>query len=117
MAYGDRQDGSSRVVSIVFVVIIHALLLFVLVNGLAPNLVQNVKEGITSVVIEPPPPPPPPEEIPPPPPARPDAGGGAAAGVQSAAHRPATSTADSARGAGTAAGGASGTDDPGDPDL
>jgi len=76
MAYADQQQmSSSKIVSIVLVVIIHALLGYALVTGLAYSAVKKVASQLDMIDIqeelpeepEEPPPPPPDQPIEPPP--------------------------------------------------
>ena len=67
MAYGDRVDPTSRVVSLVLVGIVTALLGWLLISGMAIQAVKQIAEKVNAVNVEEPPPPPP-EEPPPPPP-------------------------------------------------
>ena len=71
MAYADQQMGGNRVVSIVIVALIHVVIGYLLISGLAISAVKQVVERVTTVDIEEPPPPP--EEPPPPPPEQPTA--------------------------------------------
>ncbi|RHW17909.1 energy transducer TonB [Sphingomonas gilva] len=66
MAYADRNQGSSRIVAIVIVALIHAVLGYVLITGLAYNVVKKVAEDLNTFDVKEEPPPP--EEEPPPPP-------------------------------------------------
>lgn len=75
MAYGDSVDPKSRVVSVVLVGIITFLLGWLLVSGLAINVVKQVAKKLDVMDVqeppppeEPPPPPPPDNKLPPPPP-------------------------------------------------
>lgn len=75
MAYGDSVDPKSRVISIVLVGTITFLLGWLLVSGLAINVVKKVAEKLDVIDVaeevppeEPPPPPPPPDQPLPPPP-------------------------------------------------
>lgn len=75
MAYLDQRMGAGRVTSIIMVAILHALLGYALVTGMAYQVVKKVAEDLKTFDVneEPPPPeekpPPPPEkiDIPPPP--------------------------------------------------
>jgi len=76
MAYADQEMSSSRMVSIVIVVAIHAFLGYALVTGLAHSAVKKVAEQLEMIDVkedepppeeEPPPPPPPEKRIEPPP--------------------------------------------------
>ena len=65
------KDQSKRYTGIIFVVLLHALLGYVLVSGLARKGLEIIKKPLEAVVIQeviipPPPPPPPPKEIKPP---------------------------------------------------
>lgn len=66
MAYADRNQGSSRIVAIIIVALVHAVLGYVLITGLAYNVVKKVAEDLNTFDVEEEPPPP--EEEPPPPP-------------------------------------------------
>ena len=76
--YRIRQRKPSRLwISLGFVALLHALLLWAISAGLAHKFVQVVKGPVEAVLLEetkpdippPPPPPPPPKNLPPPPPA------------------------------------------------
>ncbi|MHA7820435.1 MAG: energy transducer TonB [Erythrobacter sp.] len=79
MAYADQQMGGNKMVSIVIVAIIHVLIGYLLISGLAISAVQEVVERVTTVDIEEPEeppeepdePPPPEQETAPPPPVAP----------------------------------------------
>lgn len=80
MAYADQEMSGSRVVSIVIVALIHLVIGYLLVTGLAISAVKNVVQRVTTVDIdepepeeEEPPPPPPDQEVAPPPPVAPPA--------------------------------------------
>jgi len=69
-SYGTR-DPSSRVKGIVIVVVLHALIGYALVSGMARKGLDLIKKPLEAVVIQeviipPPPPPPPPKKIEPP---------------------------------------------------
>ena len=66
MAYADRSQSGSRVVAIVIVALIHAVIGYAFVTGLAYQYVKKVQENLSTFEVEEPPPPP--EEVPPPPP-------------------------------------------------
>lgn len=75
MAYADQQMSGNKIVAIVIVALIHIVVGYTLVTGLAYSAVKQVVERVTTVDIEEPepepeeePPPPPPEEITAPPP-------------------------------------------------
>jgi len=66
MAYADQSMSSRRIVAIVIVALLHALLGYAFVTGLAYNVVKKVAQDLkTFDVAEEAPPP---EELPPPPP-------------------------------------------------
>ncbi|GAB5486870.1 MAG: hypothetical protein Pars2KO_04400 [Parasphingorhabdus sp.] len=71
MAYADQQMSSSKMVSIVLVIIIHALFGYALVTGLAYDAVKKVATQLDVIDIEEEEPPEEPEEPPPPPPDQP----------------------------------------------
>lgn len=69
MAYADQSMSGNKIVAIIIVGLIHLLVGYALVTGLAYSAVQKAIERVTTVNIEEPepedePPPPPPEEIP-----------------------------------------------------
>jgi len=70
MDYARRQRNPSRhIVGISIVILIHALVIWAMVTGLARQAIQVIKKPITATIIEevkpppPPPPPPPPKKI------------------------------------------------------
>jgi protein TonB len=65
MAYADNKMSSGRITAIVIVAILHALLGYAFVTGLAYNVVKKVAADLKTFDVEEPPPP---EEKPPPPP-------------------------------------------------
>ncbi len=65
MSYVDQGMTRGRVYAIIFVAILHALLGFAIVTGLAGNFVKQVQEDLKTFDVEEEPPPP--EEEPPPP--------------------------------------------------
>jgi protein TonB len=74
MAYADQQMSGNRVTAIIIVAVIHIVVGYALVTGLAYRAVQNVVEKVTTIDIkeevkkeEPPPPPPKKLDVPPPP--------------------------------------------------
>jgi protein TonB len=69
MAYADQSASSSRIVAIIIVVLIHALLGYAFVTGLAYNVVKKAAEDLNVFDVQDEPPPP--EEPPPPPPDKP----------------------------------------------
>ena len=66
MAYADRNMSSNRIVALVVVALIHAVIGYAFVTGLAYQYVKKAQEKLTTFEVEEPPPPP--EEVPPPPP-------------------------------------------------
>jgi protein TonB len=71
MSYAQRKEISgNRTVAIVIVALVHALLGYAIVTGLAFNVVKKVAEDLKTFDVEEEPPPP--EEEPPPPPDMPD---------------------------------------------
>ncbi|MCY7340151.1 MAG: energy transducer TonB [Sphingomonas bacterium] len=67
MSYANRKEmGSNRTVAIIIVALIHVGLGYVLVSGLAYNVVKQAAEDLKTFDVEDEPPPPP-EEPPPPP--------------------------------------------------
>jgi protein TonB len=75
-----QRDPTRHLIGITFVIVLHALILWAMVSGLARKAVQVINKPITATIIEeikappPPPPPPPPKkmvEAPPPPSALP----------------------------------------------
>jgi periplasmic protein TonB len=80
MAYADQEMSGSRIVSIVIVALIHVIVGYLLISGLAISAVKEVVQRVTTVDIEEPepeeeepPPPPPDQEVAPPPPVAPPA--------------------------------------------
>lgn len=71
MAYADQEMSGSRVVAIIIVALIHVVIGYALITGLAYSAVQQVVERVTTVDIDEPPPPEE-EEEPPPPEPQPD---------------------------------------------
>ena len=70
MDYARRQrDPTRHLLGIAFVVLLHALVIYALVTGLARKVVEVIKKPIDATIIEeikappPPPPPPPPKKI------------------------------------------------------
>ena len=72
MAYADQKMSGGKITALVIVALIHALLGYALVTGLALSVVKKAAEKLNTFDVEEPPPPPPPEEPPPPPPEQPD---------------------------------------------
>lgn len=66
MAYADQQLSGNRIVAIIIVALIHIVIGYTLVTGLAYSAAQQLIERVTTVDIEEPPPPE--EDVPPPPP-------------------------------------------------
>jgi protein TonB len=71
MAYADQEMSSSKIVSIVLVVIIHLLFGYALVTGLAYEAVTKVASQLDMIDIQEEEPPEEPDEPPPPPPDKP----------------------------------------------
>jgi protein TonB len=69
MSYAEFQGRKKHPVGLIVVVVMHVLLGWALVNGLARKIVEVVKAPIETKIIDEvkPPPPPPPENLPPPP--------------------------------------------------
>ncbi|MEA3050626.1 MAG: periplasmic protein TonB [Sphingomonadales bacterium] len=65
MAYADNKMSSGRITAIVIVAIIHAILGYAFVTGLAYNVVKKVAADLKTFNVDEPPPP---DEKPPPPP-------------------------------------------------
>ncbi len=81
-----QRDPTRHLIGIAFVILLHALIVYGMVTGLARHAIEVIKKPITATIIEeikipppPPPPPPPPKRIveppkveaPPPPPIQP----------------------------------------------
>ncbi|HWH18691.1 MAG TPA: energy transducer TonB, partial [Allosphingosinicella sp.] len=66
MAYADQKMSQGRITAIIIVALLHALLGYAFVTGLAYNVVKKVAEDLKTFDVEEEPPPP--EEEPPPPP-------------------------------------------------
>jgi protein TonB len=62
-----QRDPTKHVIGIGFVILIHALIIYALVTGLARKAVEVIKKPLTATIVEeikaPPPPPPPPKKI------------------------------------------------------
>ncbi len=78
MAYADQEMNGNRITSLVIVALIHVVIGYALISGLAISAVKQVVQRVTTVDIEEPepepeelPPPPPEQEIAPPPPVAP----------------------------------------------
>jgi protein TonB len=72
MAYADQQLSGNRLTAIIIVALIHIVVGYALVSGLAYSAAQKIMKKVTTVDIKqeeepPPPPPPPPKDAPPPP--------------------------------------------------
>lgn len=67
MSYADQKMSGNKVVAIVIVALIHAVLGYAFVTGLAFQYVKKVSEKLNTFDVEEPPPPPPDEPPPPPP--------------------------------------------------
>lgn len=65
MAYADQEMSGNKITAIIAVALIHILVGYALISGLAYEAVEQMVERVTTVDIEEPPPP---EEEPPPPP-------------------------------------------------
>ena len=66
MAYADQKAGPGRIVAIAVVALLHVLIGYAFISGLAYKYVKKQVEDLdTFDIVEPPPPP---EEVPPPPP-------------------------------------------------
>lgn len=68
MAYADQKMSGGKVVAIVIVALIHAVLGYAFISGLAYQYVKKAQEKLNTFDVEEPPPPPPDEPPPPPPP-------------------------------------------------
>jgi protein TonB len=62
-----QRDPTKHVIGIVFVVLVHLLVIYALLTGLARTVVEVIKKPLSATIIEeikaPPPPPPPPKKI------------------------------------------------------
>src|SRR4028119_1764896 len=65
MAYADQRMSAGRIWAIVIVALLHALIGYAFVTGLATKAIKQIKEDLKTFDVEEPPPP---EEEPPPPP-------------------------------------------------
>ncbi len=68
MDYARQQsDPTKHLIGIVFVVLMHVLVIYALMTGLARTVVEVIKKPLSATIIEeikaPPPPPPPPKKI------------------------------------------------------
>jgi len=71
MAYADRKMSSNRIVALVIVMLIHALLGYAFITGLAYKAIKEVNKDLNVFDVTEEPPPPPEEDPPPPPPDQP----------------------------------------------
>lgn len=72
MDFARRQrDPKRHIVGLTFVIVLHAIVIYGLMTGLARQAVEVIKKPVTATIVEelkkPPPPPPPPKKIEPPP--------------------------------------------------
>ena len=72
MAYADQQMSGSRLTALVIVALIHLVVGYALITGLAYEGVRQIMKKVTTVDIKKeeekkPPPPPPKKDLPPPP--------------------------------------------------
>ncbi len=63
-----QRDPARHLIGIAFVVLIHAIVIYALVTGLARKAIEVIKKPLTATIIEeikapPPPPPPPPKKV------------------------------------------------------
>ena len=68
MDYARQQrDPTKHAIGVAFVVLVHVIVIYALLNGLGSAIVAVVKKPLTATIIEelklPPPPPPPPKKI------------------------------------------------------
>ncbi len=68
MAYADQQMSGNRIIALIIVALIHVVVGYVLISGLAFEATKKIIERVTTVDIEEPPPEEPKDEPPPPPP-------------------------------------------------
>jgi len=74
MAYADQQMSGNKITALIIVALLHVVVGYALISGLAYSAFKKIKEVTTAVKIDPdkppppPPPPPPKSDIPPPPP-------------------------------------------------
>ncbi|RZM05258.1 MAG: energy transducer TonB, partial [Sphingomonas sp.] len=61
MAYVDQKMGSGKIVAIIVVALLHAVIGYAFVTGLAYQYVKKVSGDLNTFDVEPPPPPPPPD--------------------------------------------------------
>jgi protein TonB len=73
MAYADQKMSGNRITALIIVALIHVVVIYALVTGLAYEAAKKVIQRVTTVDVkeevkkEEPPPPPPKKELPPPP--------------------------------------------------
>jgi protein TonB len=71
MSYADQPQSKARTAAIVLVILLHLVLGYALVTGLAFNVIKKAVKDLKTFdvkeAVPPPPPPPPPVDIPPPP--------------------------------------------------
>lgn len=62
-----QRDPTKHVIGITFVILVHVLVIYALVTGLARKAVEVIKKPLTATIIQevklPPPPPPPPKKV------------------------------------------------------
>src|SRR5271169_2139531 len=62
-----QRDPTRHVIGITFVIVLHVLVIYALVTGLARKAIEVIKKPLTATIVEeikaPPPPPPPPKKI------------------------------------------------------
>jgi protein TonB len=74
MAYADQQMSGNKITALIVVALLHVVVGYALISGLAYSAFKKIKEVATAVKIDPdkppppPPPPPPKTDVPPPPP-------------------------------------------------
>jgi protein TonB len=73
MAYADQQMSGNKITALIVVALLHVVVGYALISGLAYSAFKKIKEVATAVKIDPdkpppPPPPPPKTDTPPPPP-------------------------------------------------
>jgi len=62
-----QRDPTKHLIGITFVILVHVIVIYALINGLGRTIVEVIKKPLSATVIEeikaPPPPPPPPKKI------------------------------------------------------
>ncbi len=64
-----QRDPTRHLIGITFVILVHAIVIYALVTGLARKAIEVIKKPLTATIIEeikvppPPPPPPPPKRV------------------------------------------------------